>query len=81
MIQAVMCSELLLSFSTVKEYCRFCNDSNNKHVNVQFLKPQFNELYISGQPTTMTREKETLLKLCFLTFPERVVYTSKSSCL
>lgn len=34
MIQAVMCSELLLSFSTVTECCRFCKDSNDKHGNI-----------------------------------------------
>lgn len=26
--------ELLLSFSTVIEFCRLCNDSNDKHVNI-----------------------------------------------
>lgn len=49
MIQAVMCSELLLSFSTVTECCRFRKDSvkipmTNTLTSTNVLEPPLNGL-------------------------------------
>lgn len=81
MIQAVICVELLLSFSTVDSIrILTCQHSVSRAPN-NVLEPHFNGLNHWTTYYNHQRQRETLVKLSFLTFPERIVYTSKSSCL